>query len=192
MPYPPRIEEVGRYYHVGSNAVDGMKLFRCDEDRGAFLDLLGKEIRRSEWRCLAYCLMTTHFHLLIRLEKCTLASGMRRLNSSYARAFNRNYGRRGALFQRRYFDRLIETTSHLLETTRYIARNPTRVDLAPVPQDYPWSSYGATIEGERADPLIDEDEILCLFGTSPEEGRRRLRAFVDEPDLRRRRSQIPL
>ena len=181
----------GSYYHVDSSAIDGMKLFRHDEDRATFLRLLGKEIRRSEWRCLAYSLMSTHYHLLIKLEKCTLSSGMQNLNGSYARGFNRNYGRRGALFQRRFFDRLIETDSHLLETTRYIARNATRVDLCPTPEEYAWCSYGAIVAGE-SDPVVDDDELLGLFGPSPKEARRRLKAFVDEPDPRKRRSQTPL
>jgi REP element-mobilizing transposase RayT len=192
VPYPPRIEVVGSYYHVNSKSVDGAKLFKSEEDRLAFLRLLDTEVRRSGWQCLAYCLMSTHYHLLLRLRKCTLSSGMQHLNGCYARAFNRTHGRRGALFQRRYFDRLIETNSHLLEATRYIARNAPRAGLSPAPEDYFWCSYGATVVGDAPDPLIDEDELLGLFGMGREEARRNLRAFVDEPDPRKRRSQTPL
>jgi putative transposase len=192
MTYPSRVEVAGAYYHVNSNAVDGVKLFTSEEDRLSFLRLLAKEIERSEWRCLSYCLMRTHYHLLIRLEKCTLSSGMQHLNSAYARSYNREHGRRGALVRRRFHDRLIETNSHLLEVVRYIARNAPRVSSSLVAEDYVWCSYGATVAEDDADPLIDEHELLGLFGTSPSMARERLRRFVDEPDPRKRRSQTPL
>jgi putative transposase len=189
MPYESRIEEVGAYYHVNGKAVDGVQFYRREEDRLAFLRLLEIEIRRSKWQCLIYCLMGTHFHLLIRLREMSLSSGMQHLGSTYSRGFNREHGRRGALVQRRFFGRPIETDSHLRESIRYIARNPTRASLCERPEDYEWSSYGSTVSGEFPDPLIDETELLSLFGPRPDEARERLRAFVDEPDPRARRSR---
>ena len=189
MATQPRIEEVGAYYAVNTKAVDGVKYFKRDEDRLAFLYLLAKEIRRSNWQCLIYCLMGTHYHMLIRLRELSLSSGMQHLGSSYSRGFNREYGRRGALVQSRFWGRPIETDLHLLETIRYIARNPVRAALCERPEDYEWSSYGSNVRGDYPDPLIDETELLSLFGTRPDLARRRLRAFVDEPDPRKRRSQ---
>jgi REP element-mobilizing transposase RayT len=192
MPYAPRIEEAGAYYHVNGKAVDGVQYFRREEDRLAFLRLLEREVCRSDWQCLIYCLMGTHFHMLIRLRECSLSSGMQHLGSMYSRGFNREYGRRGALVQRRFFGRPIETDGHLRETVRYIARNPTRANLCERPEDYEWCSYSSSVSGTYPDPVIDESELLGLFGTRPDVARRRLRAFVDEPDPRKRRSQRPL
>jgi len=186
--YPPRIEIPGHAYHVNTKAVAGCKVFSSEEDCQAFLRLLRREVARSEWKCLAYSLMGTHYHLLIQLEKCTLSSGLQHLNSAYARLFNTTRGRRGALWQRRFHDVLIESDSHLLEVTRYIAMNAYRVG-GPRPEDHIWCSYGAAIGEHPPDPVIAEDELLRLFGTPTIEARRRLRAFVDEADPRKRRSQ---
>jgi putative transposase len=82
MGYPLRIELVGQAYHVNGNAVDGCKLFRDDDDRETFLRLLATELERSEWTCMAYALMSTHYHLVLRPRKTTLSSGFQHLHSA--------------------------------------------------------------------------------------------------------------
>jgi putative transposase len=184
---PPRIEIAGCMYHVNAKAVQGTNLFRDDVDRLDFLARLAKEARASDWTLLAYSLMSTHYHVLLRINKLTLSSGFRRLNGDYSKNYNRRHDRRGALLQRRFFDSQIESDSHLLEVVRYIARNATRANLVESPEEWAWCSYGSAIGLESRDPIVDEEAILGLFGTSPALARKRLRAFVDEPDPRRRR-----
>ena len=36
------------------------------------------------WTCLAYCLMTTHYHFVLRVDDGELSAGMERLNGNYA------------------------------------------------------------------------------------------------------------
>jgi hypothetical protein len=84
---------------------------------------------------------------------------------------------------------LIESDPQLLETIRYIALNAPRANMCEEPENHVWSSYGAAIGDFPPDPLIDENEILGPFGQSPKVARRLLRAFVEEGDRRKRRSQ---
>jgi REP element-mobilizing transposase RayT len=186
---PPRIEIAGVAYHVNAKAVHGTKLFTDEVDRAVFLALLQAEVKRSDWELLAYSLMTTHFHVLLRLREPTLSSGFQHLNGRYARAYNTRHGRRGALWQRRYFDAMIETESHLYETIRYIARNAPRAGACQAPEDWQWCNYGSAIGAFAPDPIVDEPMLLRLFGPSPSEAREGLRAFVEESDLRQRRGQ---
>jgi REP-associated tyrosine transposase len=188
--YPLRIELPGRAYHVNAKGVAGCKVFRDDDDREAFLNLIAEELTRSRWNCLAYCLMGTHYHLLIQLDQCTLSSGFQHLNGAYARWFNRKYGRRGAVWQRRFHHVLIESDAHLLEVNRYIALNATRAALCERPEDHLWCGYRAAIGECPPDPLVSETELLSLFGTPPQRARIRLRQFVEERDPRERRSLI--
>lgn len=186
---PPRFQEVGKTYHVNVKCVDGAKLFRDDTDRSTFLRMLRRESRRSEWSVLAYTLMSNHFHVLLTLNKLTLSSGFHRLNSMYAREYNRCHSRRGALWQRRFWDRAIETERHLYEAIRYIALNAPRANACEAPEDWPWASYGAAIGVCDPDPIVDEGALLELFGSRPAEARANLRAMVDELDPRKLRGQ---
>lgn len=189
---PPRVQIVGASYHLNGKAVDGTKLFRDDTDRLLFLRLLRYQARRSDWCVLAYTLMSTHYHLVLELRQATLSSGFHRLNSIYARAYNQAHGRRGALWQRRYFDVLLEGESHLYEAIRYVALNAPRAGMCATPEDWPWSSYGAAIGVHPTDPIVDERALLGLFGTRPNEARKTLRSIVEEADPRVRRSQTPV
>ena len=190
MTYPLRLEAVGETFHVNTKAVAGTRVFRDDEDRALFLSLMRREVARSQWICLAYSVLGTHYHVLLRLRQCTLSSGMQHLNGGYARSFNGRYRRRGALWQRRFYDTLIESDAHLLEVNRYIALNAVRAGLCERPEDYQWCSYGAAIGKHPPDPLVDENELLELFGQSRERARRRLQQFVEEGDERVRRALL--
>lgn len=189
---PPRFQIVGAIYHVNGKAVQGVKLFADESDRALFIRLLAKQARKSGWCVLAYSLMTTHFHLLFRLDKPELSSGFQRLNSLYARLYNRRHARRGALWQRRYFDSIIETEGHLYEAIRYIALNAPRAQACEAAEDWPWCGYGAAIGTSPPDPVVDEAELLRLFGTSREAARKSLRSFVEEADPRARFGQTPV
>jgi putative transposase len=190
MAYPKRIDAAGEIYHVNSVGVFGCTVFRDDVDRATFLDLFEDELERSKWSCLAYTLMGTHYHVLIKLTEPSLSSGFQRLNGRFARAFNARHRRRGSLWQRRFYDALIESESHLLEVTRYIALNATRANIRPRPEEWPWCSYGGTVGLSEPDPLVDEGAILSLFASEPSRARDCYRAFVEEADPRVRRSQI--
>jgi putative transposase len=181
-----RIEEPGAIYHVNANALDGMSLFRDDVDREVFYDLLADQIVDSEWTVLEYTLLTTHYHLLLQIEKCTLSSGFKRLQSRYARAYNRRHKRRGVVWLRRFHDVMIESERHLFETVRYIALNAQRAQMVEAAELWPWCSYGSAIGAYPSDPIVNEKRLLELFARDPAVARRRLRQFVEETDPRKR------
>jgi REP element-mobilizing transposase RayT len=190
MTYPVRIEFPGAAFHVNAKAVDGCKAFRDDYDRETFLMLLARELERSRWTVLAYSLMGTHYHLLLRIDECGLSSGFQHLNGCHARMYNRRHRRRGALWQRRFYHSLVETDFHLLEAVRYIALNAVRAGICERPEDYAWCSYGAAIGTHPSDSIVNEAELLGLFGGTRERARQRLRQFVEDGDPRRRRALL--
>ena len=181
-----RVEEPGLVIHASANAVDGHPLLRDDDDRVRYFELLAEEVERSKWTILSWCFMTTHVHLLLRLEKRSLSSGFHRLQSRYAKAYNRRYRRRGVVWQRRFHTSLVHTDWHLFEAVRYIALNPVRAKMVDAPEDWAWSSYGSLIGVYWEDALVDEDALLGLFARNRAIARSRLREFVEEKDLRER------
>ncbi len=84
-----RLEYEGALYHVTARGNGRQAIYLDDLDRRCFLDLLGREVEQQQWRCYAYCLMDTHYHLLLETPKGNLSSGMRRLNGTYTQAWNR-------------------------------------------------------------------------------------------------------
>ena len=126
-------------YHVTTRAVGGEQAFRDDDDRRYFLALLVRAARRFAWHLDTFCLMTTHYHLLLSCTREELSDGFHSLNGAYARAFNVRYGRHGHLFADRFASRLVESEDHLDAARRYILLNPVKAGLCAAPADWPWS-----------------------------------------------------
>lgn len=95
--------------------------------------------RRLAWRLHAFCLMTTHYHLVVETPAPNLACGMQYLNGVYAQAFNLRWGRFGPLWAGRYSSRLIEDDRYYAELCRYVLENPVRAGLCGTLGEWPWS-----------------------------------------------------
>ncbi len=145
MGRPTRVQAADAIYHVTARGTGPSVIFREGDDRRAFLALLATVVSRYSWECYAYCLMNTHYHLLLRTPEANIAAGMHQLNSCYARSFNRRHGRVGALFQSRYHAVLVETEEHAWSIVRYLALNPVRAGLCARPEEWPWSSYSELV-----------------------------------------------
>jgi putative transposase len=175
-PYRPLI--AGAFYHVTTNATGWESLFRSHREREHFLDLLAVVVRRFHWSCQAYCVLGTHFHLMVETPEANLDRGMQRLNGNYAQWYNRKHERRGHLVQDRYHSEVIERESHALEVIRYIAWNPVEAGLCRRPEEWPASSYAAVVAGQPPD-FLDIDALLAWFAPKRGAALARLRAFVD-------------
>ncbi len=90
----------------------------------------------------AYCLMPTHFHLLVRQDKDDGVSDLlRNIQNSYAKYFNAKYKRKEVLWCGPFKNVPIETDEQLLHITRYIHLNPTSAGLVKKPAQWMHSSY---------------------------------------------------
>ena len=153
-------------YHVGSRAVDKQPIFGVVRwDREKFIELLGHVVELCGWRCHAYCLMGNHFHLVLDTPHANLAAGMQYLKGCYAQWFNKYAGREGALFERRYWDRIAKSEAHVLAFARYVVLNPVRAGLRRSPEEWPWSSFAATVGFEPRPRFLHTDGLLSWFGT---------------------------
>jgi REP element-mobilizing transposase RayT len=173
VPRPPRLLGSDAIYHVTTRGNDGQAIYADDSDREMFLSIVTRVVMKHEWICHAYCLMTTHYHLLVATPNADLDRGMHLLNGHYARSFNRRHRRRDHLFGRRYFADLISAERRFLAAVRYIHMNPPDAFLCRDPRDWAWSSHGALC-GVRASPdFLDGTFVLGMAG-----GAERLHAFV--------------
>jgi putative transposase len=180
MPRRPRLLAPQVLYHVIGQATGTDRLFVSTVDRRHFLKLLERVVLRYRWRSYSYCLMGTHYHLMVETPEPSLARGMHRLNGMYAHAFNRRHGRSGHLFGDRYYSLQVEGEAHALELVRYIALNPVVAGLCPSPAQWPWSSYAATIGNATPPVFLESEEILRWLSPRRAAAIRRLRAFVED------------
>jgi putative transposase len=180
MPRPPRLEAPGGLYHITTNATHGNELFCDDADRARWLRLLAAVVGTFRWQCHSYCLLSTHYHLVIRIDEATLARGMQYLNGRHARLFNKRHERRGHAHRARYYAGLIETDGHALQVLRYVAMNPVSAGLCTSPEAWPWSSYAATIGLAPVPSFLRTDWVLGLFASEERIAQRRFRAFVED------------
>ena len=65
-----------------------------------------------------------------------------------------------------------------MELVRYIVLNPVRAGLTTRPEDWPWSSYGATVDGNGAPPWLRIGPILDHFGPDENRARSQYRGFI--------------
>ena len=136
----PRVFVAGAAYHLTAHGLDQRSIFVDAIDRQTFAMRLRRVSLREGWELYAACLMDTHYHLVV-LPSADISSGMRVLNGAHSRAFNKRHRRRGALFEARYFERVIRDETQLANAVAYVEHNAYSAGMVAHPADWPWSTY---------------------------------------------------
>jgi putative transposase len=169
MPRMLRLEFPGALAHVMARGIDGNNIFRCDEDREEFLFRLSTLLRNIGDRCLAWCFLDNHYHLLLRTTEKPLSKLMRPLNGGYARWFNKKYNRKGYLFQDRFKSVLCQEQDYAKQLIRYIHLNPLRageVQSLSSLKEWRWCGHAFLlgIKKTKGENFQDRMEALGRFG----------------------------
>jgi REP-associated tyrosine transposase len=181
MPPKPRDTSAG-LFHVYTHCVwAAPALYRDDIDRLEFLRRLAEVTGHSGWSCVAYCLMKTHYHLIVRVQDDVLPRAMHRLNLAYARHHNRRHCLRGHVQSTRYGARRLHDEAELTIAFAYVSNNPVKAGLCSAAAAWPWSSYGGTVGVRGLSSFVDPRELLCAFADRGFDPRAALRAFVEAP-----------
>ncbi|MEW5871609.1 MAG: transposase [Chloroflexota bacterium] len=153
----------GCYYHLYNRGVNKERIF-FERENYLFFLRRAREYFGSAVSIVAYCLMPTHYHLLINLASDNLAPIMSSLGMSYARAINVRFERTGPLFQGRFCAKLVDKDEYLLHLSRYIHLNPVVAKLVQKAEDWEYSSYREYL-GLRHGTLPNPDVVLAHFKT---------------------------
>jgi REP element-mobilizing transposase RayT len=147
-----------------NRGADRRQIFERAVDYNVFLDSLALATDRSYLEVHAYCLMTNHFHLLVRSLEGRLANGMQFLIGRFTRLVNLRVGRDGPLFRGRYVSVLVDSDAQLVQTCRYIHLNPVVAGLVLRPETWRWSSAATYTGADRSRPWLQTEFVLDLFG----------------------------
>lgn len=105
---------------------------------------------------VAYCLMPTHVHLILRqISDDGISKYMGRVLNGYSRYFNTKHGRIGPLWSGRFKNVLVLKDEQLVHLTRYVHLNPTSAGLIKNPDDWNYSSYHEYVE--------ESESSICNF-----------------------------
>lgn len=183
MPRKPRLHVPGGVYHVILRGNHREPLFGADKDRAYLNALVGDVVARFGLRIFAYCWMTNHLHLAVRVGETALDKPMQRLAMRYALHIHRDAGQSGHLFERRFRSILVDADSYLLALVRYIHLNPVVAGMVAEPTAYRWSSHRDYL-GRVTVPWVDTEFVLGMFGPAARVARVRyvrfMQSYTDE------------
>ena len=201
MSMPLRIAVKDGWYHVMARAPSGRSLFDDERAHEHFLDLVGEMVDRYGVVIHAYCLMTTHYHLLVQTPNANLSRAIQWLNVSFSKWINARAGDVGHVFSGRFKSVSVDGDGAWAEElSDYIHLNPVRIAglewgkterkaegkgwTAPDRKtirmrldrlrDYRWSSYRAYAGYEAGPKRLSREELLRRAG-----GMARYRASVE-------------
>lgn len=146
-------------FHVFTHCVWAAQAhYRDDVDRIGFLRRLARVTARTQWRCMGFCLMRTHYHLIVEVADGVLPVAMQALNHGYAWDFNRRHGLRG-----RYGSRRIADSEGLIAAYAYVMNNPVEAGLCSRASHWPWSSFRGTLGICERNSFVDDGPIVGCF-----------------------------
>lgn len=173
-----------QYYHFYNRGNNRQGAFFERDNYLYFLRGIKKYLREY-MDILVYCLMPTHYHILVRVcpqqisevFKTSEISGkeiskavslaMQKFGISYPKAINKRFERVGALFQGQFQGKPIPHYNHLLNLCVYIHANPVKDGLIALPEDWEFSNYLEWMN-LREGTLVNREFTEDNFGT-PEE-----------------------
>ena len=176
----------GQFYHLYNHAVGDENLFRRPENYLFFLERYGQYIFPVA-RTYAYCLMPNHFHLLVQIrEEEELMTYYRAYKkrapkqrssfdyssfvmqqfsnfcNSYAKAFNRRFDRKGALFLDYLRRKPVNTENYFTTLLAYIHRNPVHHGFCQHVNDWAYSSLHSISSNKPT--RLERNAVLDWFG----------------------------
>lgn len=141
-----------------------MDIFLDDLDRRTFIYFLSDTVEEYNITCWNYCLMRNHYHATFNPTQPNLSRAVQQLNGRYAGWWNERHDRVGHVFQGRFKAQIVQTDGYLVTLCRYVTMNPVRAGATERPEDWPWSSYRATLGLTPCPSFLSARSTLNLFG----------------------------
>lgn len=162
MPRPKRIDFPGAFHHVFNRGISKKTICFSEFHKSFFLDLIELTCEKYPIEVHAYCLMSNHYHLLMKSVEPCLSDAMRFFGSRFSVQINKDLNADGALFRSRFKSILVDTERYLLQLSRYIHMNPVEAGYCNLPEEYEWSSFRQFLDLEKPRAFLKRDETLKL------------------------------
>lgn len=176
-----KVFEPGGYYHIYNRGNQKQIIFKEADDFRFFIVrlyeyLFGKvgsynrgEYRRKElppnsFSVVCYCLMPTHFHILIKqVSDFPVSNLILCLATSYAKYFNKKYNKVGHVWQDKFKYKPIKEEAYILWLSAYIHKNAETDRLVSDFRSYKWSSWSEYLKYDSFNICSEKNMIIDNF-----------------------------
>ena len=117
--------------------------------------LLARAAKRGDIEVFAFCVLSTHYHLLVRSVHGQLDRAMQRIQTDYSRYFNRTRRRDGPLVRGRFSSKRVDSALYFEAVRVYIDANPVEARLSQTAAAY---QYGSAFHSRRRARWLEPPE----------------------------------
>lgn len=152
MPREARKKAVFSTYYIYQEGKDEL-LFRNDEEKNIFLEVLRKTKKKYNFKLYAFCIQGGFYKLIIFDNGNDITKIMKSINVSFTMRVNNFRNDKGKIFINRFKSKIIDNGKMLLEFSKNIHLDSKKVKACH-------SSYCAYFNENDESALIDTDIIL--------------------------------
>lgn len=163
MPRKPRIDLPGLRHHVTLHLLSELGDL-SENEKQMVVGVFEHATQRFPVRLHAYCIMSNHLHLAVETLEACLSAYMKLVGQLIAQRLNAMRDRRGPVFDRRFFNKVIQADDHWMHLPAYIHNNPVGVITNDAAR-YRWSSHRAYVKARRAPKWLTTEEFCAMFGS---------------------------
>jgi len=158
--------EPGVCYHIYNRGINGENIFREERNYAHLLNLYARHIEPVA-ETFAYCLLSNHFHLLVRIKETFEVLETSKVYLQFSNFFNacksvnKAYQRTGSLFEHRFGRIPVLSDRYFVRLVHYIHWNPQKHGFVADWREWPYSSYHALLSDKPT--RLQRDEVLGWF-----------------------------
>jgi putative transposase len=169
-----------KYYHIYNHSNGADNLFRTEENYSYFLKKYAQYFNVAA-DTYAYCLMPNHFHFLLRIKakhdlielfknedledvknlSNLLAQQFGNFFNSYAKSINKQFDRKGSLFNGSFKRKEVNNKAYFRNLVHYIHYNPVHHNFVKSMEEWPYSSYNSILSSKSSS--IKRNETIEWF-----------------------------